>query len=156
MNEELLSDLHFESVTTYLSWDHDRLDAILGDVSRKVEAGRLDEARNLYQEFQRGLLRHIRIEEEILFPVFEAKAGMGETGPTAVMRLEHREIEKALNIMRDGLEADDPKDFREGQVFLGTILPDHNSKEEHILYPTTDRLLSEKERALLASRLQSE
>jgi len=36
------------------------------------------------------------------------------------------------------------------------VLPDHNAKEEHILYPTLDSLLLPSERAALVSRLQRE
>jgi iron-sulfur cluster repair protein YtfE (RIC family) len=35
-------------------------------------------------------------EENILFPLFEAKAGMRGSGPTAVMRAEHRRIGDCL------------------------------------------------------------
>jgi iron-sulfur cluster repair protein YtfE (RIC family) len=142
----------FDTVTAYLSWDHDRLDSLLADVILRVDAGRMAEASEGYREFESGLSRHIRLEEELLFPVFEARMGMA--GPTSVMRLEHREIEKAMKIMREGLEAADPTLFRKGLAFLGTILPDHNSKEEHILYPTTDQILSDSERALFTERLR--
>lgn len=145
----------FASITEYLSWDHDRLEAVLADVARGVEAGLLGEARERYRGFDEGLSRHIRIEEELLFPLFEARTGM-VGGPTAVMREEHREIQRALGIMRDGLEQADADGFREGLGFLRQTLPDHNAKEEHILYPTTDRSLSDAERSAFVSRLQGE
>jgi len=154
MSEQVPDETRFESVTAYLSWDHDRLEGLLNEASQKIQAGRLAEAREFYRAFEGGLSRHIRLEEELLFPVFEARMGMA--GPTTVMRLEHREIEKAMKIMRDGLESGDPQGFRKGLDFLGTVLPDHNSKEEHILYPTTDQALSDDERALFTSRLQRE
>lgn len=145
----------FDSVTTYMSWDHDRLDAILRDVNLKVDAGRMAQARQAYREFEQGLARHIRIEEELLFPLFEVRTGV-VAGPTAVMRAEHREIERALEIMREGLEKGDPSAFRDGLRFLREVLPDHNTKEEHVLYPTTDRVLSEAEREAFLARLRSE
>ena len=145
----------FDSVTTYMSGDHDRLDAILTDVNLRVDAGRMAEARQAYREFDQGLTRHIRIEEELLFPLFEARTGV-VAGPTAVMRAEHREIERALGIMREGLEKGDPGAFREGLRFLREVLPDHNTKEEHVLYPTTDRFLSDPERAAFVTRLRGE
>jgi iron-sulfur cluster repair protein YtfE (RIC family) len=154
MSEPVAEGTSFESVTAYLSWDHDRLEGLLNEASLKVDSGRLKEARESYRAFESGLSRHIRMEEELLFPVFEARMGMA--GPTAVMRLEHREIEKAMKIMREGLEEEDPQAFRKGLDFLGTVLPDHNSKEEHILYPTTDQSLSDGERALFTARLQRE
>jgi iron-sulfur cluster repair protein YtfE (RIC family) len=145
----------FQTVTAYLSWDHDRLDALLLDVIRDVEGGRFAQARQTYREFDEGLLRHIRIEEDVLFPVFEARTGM-TGGPTTVMRQEHRDIQRAIALMREGLLAEDQTRFTDGLVLLRQVLPDHNAKEEHVLYPSTDRMLNERERLALAERLQRE
>lgn len=145
----------FDDITTYLSWDHDRLDGILIEVSRLADAGRPAEARETYRAFDAGLLRHIRLEEELLFPLFEARSGI-TGGPTEVMREEHREILRAIELMREGLAREDLDRFHEGLRFLRTIMPDHNAKEEHVLYPTTDRLLTDPERAAFTARLQRE
>ena len=145
----------FEDVTTYLSWDHDRLEAILADVCLHVDAGKLAEGEVGYREFLTGLKRHIRVEEELLFPLFEARTGV-IGGPTEVMRAEHREIERALEMMREGLAQRDTGAFRDGLRFLRSVLPDHNAKEEHVLYPTTDRVLSDEERSTFVGRLVGE
>lgn len=155
MRTQAATHEHFETVTSYLGWDHDRLDAILVDVSRKVEAGQMEAARKAYAEFDQGLKRHIRLEEDLLFPLFEARTGV-LGGPTAVMREEHREILRAIEIMRDGLEEAKAARFREGLRFFRETLPDHNAKEEHILYPATDRALSDVERAAFVARLLAE
>jgi hemerythrin-like domain-containing protein len=151
--EALVAMPKFETVTDYLSWDHDRLEAILEATRRAVGEGRLAEARTVYRGFDEGLNRHIRIEEEILFPVFEAKSGIVE-GPTTVMRAEHKAIQLAIAMMRDGLDAGDASRFDAGLKHLQSVLPGHNAKEEHVLYPTTDRLLAEDERATFTARLQ--
>jgi len=145
----------FEDVTTYLSWDHDRLEAILADVCLHVDAGKLDQAEVGYREFLTGLKRHIRLEEELLFPLFEARTGV-TGGPTEVMRDEHREIERALDMMEEGLAQKSTEAFREGCRFLRSVLPEHNAKEEHVLYPTTDRVLSAAERSTFVQRLVGE
>ena len=142
----------FETITTYLSWDHDRLDTQLEQVDRDVQAGRLDQACTGHRLFQTGLERHMRIEEDLLFPLFEARSGIGG-GPTNVMRDEHRQIRRAVVTMAEGLEAGDSRRFGEGLSFLNSVLPEHNAKEQHILYPTTDRLLSAAERAAVTARL---
>jgi iron-sulfur cluster repair protein YtfE (RIC family) len=151
--EPLVATPKFETVTNYLSWDHDRLETILETTRRAVEARRLPDARAIYRGFDEGLARHIRIEEELLFPVFEAKSGIAD-GPTAVMRSEHKAIQLALTMMREGLDALDPVRFDAGLKYLQSVLPGHNAKEEHVLYPTTDRLLTEAERATFTARLQ--
>lgn len=143
----------FESVTAYLSWDHDRLDAILESVRGRVGRGEWGEARRQYGEFDRGLDRHIRLEEDILFPIFEARTGLAH-GPTAVMREEHRAILAALGFMREAIARGDSRAFHDGMASLLTVLPQHNAKEEQVLYPAADRALDEEERAALVGCLQ--
>lgn len=145
----------FTTITSYLSWDHERFDHTLAGVREDVQGERMDEARHALDEYARGLERHMRIEEEVVFPVFDARSGMSG-GPTAVMRDEHRSIRIALAMMRDGLDRSDAQGFHAGLRFLRTILPEHNAKEEHILYPTTDRLLTPAERTTLTRRLERE
>ena len=145
----------FEGVSDYLSWDHARLKGLLEAVIDDVAAGRFAAALDRYTSYHEGLRRHIRIEEELVFPLFEARTGIN-SGPTEVMRSEHREIERGAAIMAEALEAADPDRFEEGQRFLDATLPQHNAKEQHILYPTTDRLLTDSERRSLTERLQRE
>src|SRR5688572_31747251 len=103
----------FTGVNDYLSWDHRRLDAILADVTRMVDDGELERAEHTYLEFDAGLRRHIRLEEEILFPIFEQRTGMRD--PTEVMRREHRAIQEAMGIMREGLASGKGGAYHEGR-----------------------------------------
>jgi len=143
----------FRNVTAYLSWDHERLTGLLDDAEFGVEAGDFDGAADRCREFEGGLARHMRLEEEVLFPLFEARAGLVD-GPTAVLRAEHREIERAAALVREGLERHDTEAFHDGLSFLRATLRCHDSKEEHILFPTIDVLLTERERLALTERLQ--
>ncbi len=127
-------------VSEYLAWDHDRLDALLAQTRDAVARGAADEARRHFGEFRTGLLRHIRMEEEILFPAFEQVTGMSGGGPTMVMRMEHREIQGILESMRTYLETPPlaHEQFQALESALTAVLGDHNAKEEHIVYPMTD------------------
>jgi len=68
-----------------MSVDHDRLDEIF-EGFKKLKDDDIDAAGKLFLEFKTGLLQHINWEEDILFPVFEQKTGIHDTGPTAIMR----------------------------------------------------------------------
>ena len=107
-----------------------------------------------WAEFELGLRRHIGFEEEILFPGFEAGTGMSpQAGPTAVMRIEHREIERLLEAIRGALAGiADPLPLR---TELHRVLAAHNMKEEQVLYPMTDRALGPEESDILVSRIQA-
>jgi regulator of cell morphogenesis and NO signaling len=147
-----VSPARFDSITRYLSWDHDRLDGLLDQTTRRVETGDFGEARSIFSAFDEGLRRHIRLEEELLFPLFEARTGM-RRGPTAVMRTEHRAIEAELSRMARGLEAGDSSDYATGLANLYCVLGPHNVKEEQVLYPTTDDMLDALERREFITRL---
>jgi iron-sulfur cluster repair protein YtfE (RIC family) len=144
---------HLDSVTRYLSWDHDRLDGILGEATRRVEAGSVSEARIFFATFDQGLRRHIRAEETILFPLFEARTG-GNHALTEVLRREDRAIEAALGCMRMALETGDVAEYGSALASLYGLLEPHNAKEEQVLYPATDELVTDPaERNELLDRL---
>jgi iron-sulfur cluster repair protein YtfE (RIC family) len=141
-----------DSVTRYLSWDHDRLDGLLGEVTQRVERGDLGPARSVFSAFDQGLRRHIRMEEELLFPLFESRTGM-KRGPTVALRAEHRAIEVELAQMRDALEVGDASAYASGLSNIHSLLGPHNVKEEQVLYPITDDLLQPEEQHELLDRL---
>jgi iron-sulfur cluster repair protein YtfE (RIC family) len=143
----------FESAADYLCWDHDRLDALLDTVRNRVYNAEWAYARRDYDEFARGLQRHIRLEEDILFPVFEQRAGA--RARTTAMRIEHTRIRGVLGSLRDALGRGDAAGFRGGLSVLLPLLRAHNENEEQILYPA-DADLPAAERAALVRRLQSE
>jgi iron-sulfur cluster repair protein YtfE (RIC family) len=146
------SPTKFDTVTRYLSWDHDRLDGLLGEVTHRVESGELRQASSLFEAFESGLRRHIQLEETVLFPLFEQRTGM-TAGPTAAMRTEHRAIEVQLLRMRQALEIGDAAEYGSGLAVLHEVLGAHNLKEESVLYPTTDDLLHPEERLAFVDRL---
>jgi hemerythrin superfamily protein len=144
-----------DTISAYLSADHARLDGLLSETARCVEDERFVEARDAFVGFESALCRHHRLEEELLFPVFEVRSGISD-GPTVSLRLEHREIRHAVAQMRAALEADDAGGFRDAMRFLDALLTDHEAKEEHVLYPTTDLLLASGERTRFLARLRRE
>jgi len=142
-------------VNEALSWDHDRLDALEARAFAARATGDLDEAKAIYAVFAHGLRRHIRFEEEILFPEFETRAGFSpESGPTAVMRDEHREILRCLDRIEAGI-SDPSANVDTPRHALHSVLGNHNLKEENIVYPLTDQALTAAERDGLVARMQA-
>jgi hemerythrin-like domain-containing protein len=143
------------TVTEALEWDHDRLDALESGAFAARAAGDLALATRLFGEFARGLRRHIAFEEALLFPAFESRAGSpGSCGPTFVMRQEHREIEERLRDME--CRFTNPEDpLSAARHVFHDLMHEHNVKEERMLYPATDRLLTAEERDELVSRIQA-
>ncbi len=143
------------AVNEALSWDHNRLDALEARAFAARAKGDLDEARAIYAVFAYGLRRHIRFEEEILFPEFETQAGFSpEVGPTAVMRDEHREILRCLDRIEAGI-SDPIANVDAPRRALHAVLGSHNLKEENIVYPLTDQALTAEGRDALVARMQA-
>jgi iron-sulfur cluster repair protein YtfE (RIC family) len=86
------------------------------------------------------MARHLGIEEQLLFPVFENKTGM-TSGPTEVMRMEHDQMRGLLEQMRLAVQAKDTERYLGLSETLQVLLQQHNIKEEGVLYPMIDRAL---------------
>lgn len=107
-----------------------------------------------------GLRRHIRMEEDCFFPFFEDRSRMpAGSGPTAVMRAEHQEIEAILSTMEKLRSADDCATIIqtiEGRpVHPSALFHRHDVKEESMLYPMADRLFTQAEKDGLCLKMQT-
>jgi iron-sulfur cluster repair protein YtfE (RIC family) len=141
-----------QSVTEYLAADHRRIDAVIADIGAMIEDNELERADSCFGDLDAALRRHIHIEEEILFPIFEAAVGL--SGPTSVMRFEHRKIEGWLDELKGALFESSRPRASTAMAELVQVLEQHNHKEEAVLYPRTDAALSPAERRDLVSRLK--
>lgn len=143
------------TVTELLGTDHQRLDAILGEVERVVAGGALPAAARAFAEFACGLDRHIDAEEKILFPSFEQATGISG-GPTSVMREEHAEIRRFVEGVSTAFRQGDGPSARRALDGLRALLIAHNRKEEQILYPMADEAAGDPpEQDALARRIQT-
>jgi regulator of cell morphogenesis and NO signaling len=140
------------TIFEFMSVDHDRLDEIF-EGFKKLSEDDIDGARKLFPDFKTGLLKHIVWEEEILFPIFEQKTGMHDTGPTAGMRMEHGHIKNFLEEIGEKVLAGELQGIDKAATGLLEVLGPHNEKEENILYPAIDNLTSEQEKAAMIARM---
>lgn len=140
-----------ESVSGFFEQDHREIDAILAVVAFEFP----EKAVEPFKEFDRRLERHIHWEEGILFPAVARKAPDLEAGPLRVMKLEHEEIRRhkaaALKALREG----DGSLARDHVRAMTGVLKPHNVKEEHILYPACDDLLSGQEAREMFERIRA-
>ncbi|ULA58528.1 MAG: Hemerythrin domain-containing protein [Nitrospira sp.] len=125
--------------------DHDRLDGLFTTFQQQKRKD-VAKAKEAFVEFKFGLQRHIVWEEDVLFPKWEENSGMAEGGPTQVMRTEHRIIADCLEAIHRKVQANNPDSDMEEQRLID-VLKSHNMKEERILYPSIDQVISDQERA---------
>lgn len=133
--------------------DHDHLDALFASfqTQKYTDYGKAKEA---FKEFKSGLERHIVWEEQLLFPLWEEKSGMTQSGPTFVMRGEHRHIGERLEAIHRKVQNEDPDTGVEEQALI-VLLSAHNMKEERVLYPSIDKLATDEERDELYGKMKA-
>ena len=147
------------SIADFMGAEHRRLDDLWKDCSQEMKARNPGRIQSCLAEYLMGLRYHIRIEEEILFPAFEARTGMHRAGPTAVMRREHREIRAVLERLAALARGQDCGTIAEAVQDEGLdpspLLISHDAKEDTVLCPMSDHILDQDERRDLILRMQA-
>ena len=121
------------SAMDYLQSDHRRLDGIMRTCTELADSGNFIETAKQFAKFRDGLVRHIKIEEGLVFPEFEAATGLTKNaGPTRVMRIEHEEILGILGQIEELFAGENPSydEFEPLRTSLVSLLHTHNMKEE--------------------------
>ena len=126
-------------ITQILCDDHRDLDAQWERMSAVSDAD-LPARRAMFASFRAGLLHHIAVEEELLFPPMETADPVRQA---LVARLweEHREIKEALRRIEDATTSGS-KAWDELGTELIRVLWEHNAREEGAAYPWLDEHLS--------------
>src|SRR4026207_1741111 len=127
-----------KTVSAFFEQDHDRLDELF-KTFQQLKRSDFPKAKEAFKEFKFGLQRHIVWEEDVLFPLWEKKTGMSESGPTPVMRHEHRQIGQQLEAIHGKGAEQNPYGDKEEQAFED-LLGSHNRKEELRLYPAINQV----------------
>ena len=139
-----------QTVSAFFEQDHDRLDELF-KTFQQLKRSDFSKAKEAFKDFKFGLQRHIVWEEDVLFPLWEKKTGMSESGPTPVMRHEHRQIGQQLEAIHGKVSEQNPDSDKEEQALLD-LLGSHNRKEELRLYPAIDQVAgTEGQEAILQS-----
>ena len=141
-----------ETVGTVLERDHHRIDEHFEAFARALREGSVDTA--ALAAASAALRHHIYVEETYHFPALR-QAGL--LGPIMVMLREHGEIWDLLDALdagvRDGVPVADLTATWQG---LEEIVAAHNMKEERIVYPSGDDLLSADDAAEVLTGLNAE
>ncbi len=140
-----------ESLADALEREHREIDA--GIEAFTVEEGMPDDGRAALTGAIRALRRHIYLEEEFLFPpLYQA----GLAGPVFVMLREHAQIWATLDTLMRQLDCRDGTGTAAALVRQLTVqLQHHNLKEERILYPEVDEVVTGDATGRLRSFLDS-
>ncbi|MDP2824077.1 MAG: hemerythrin domain-containing protein [Sulfuritalea sp.] len=128
------------SITAPLFRHHKHCDEIFADTEDACASGDWVAGEQAFTLLRNQLETHFASEEELLFPAFEEATGM-TSGPTEVMRGEHRQMRDLLAQMQGALTSRDGDAFGGAAETLLILMQQHNMKEENILYPMCDSAL---------------
>ncbi|MBI3999494.1 MAG: hemerythrin domain-containing protein [Candidatus Omnitrophica bacterium] len=141
-----------ETIASFFQKDHERLDRFF-DEFQAVKACDAIGAREHFENFRRGLEQHMTWEEDILFPLFESKTDMKGSGPTQVMRWEHEQMRKLIKNLQEKIKGEALGDDDQEAALIESLAR-HNRKEESMLYPMVDRLITPEERQAVLRKIK--
>jgi len=136
------------TIVDFLGGDHRACDDLFASAEVAVAQKNWDSARSLFERFQTAMAHHLTMEEDVLFPAFEARTGM-RTGPTEVMRMEHAQMRGLLQEMAGAVTNADESRYLGLSETLNMLMQQHNLKEENMLYPMSDQVLGGERDALI-------
>ena len=122
------------SLETVFSAHHRLLDQLWEDTRACVHAQDWSGAVTAFATFRAAIERHMRAEEQILFPAYEEAYG-SDNPLTSILRKGHKDLRSFFDEIGEALEN---KDGDESAALMGTtgqILLHHDTKEEEELYP---------------------
>lgn len=156
-----------EMPSTVLRNEHRVIVRVLGVLERLVERSERGDgfeyaALRRCVEFFRlfaDLCHHAK-EEDLLFPVLEARGVPREGGPIGVMLYEHsvaRKLTKEMGEALDGVEgggADAEARFRQTARQYHDLLTNHIDKEDNVLFTMGDHVMSDDDKTTLCGRFR--
>ena len=137
----------------FFTQDHRDCDSRWADLEGLLDSDNSDAIKQAWREFDDSMRRHMSMEEDILFPAFDARSGMGGGGPTAMMRMEHQQMRGLLDQIGVSIDSDETEEALDLGDTLLMLIQQHNVKEEGMLYPMAQNMLAG-EWANLAAQLE--
>jgi len=143
-----IDNLFMETITQTLTNEHSHCDQLFAQAEEKVVKKQWELATTGFTNFRAAMEQHFTKEEQVLFPSFEERTGQ-TAGPTAVMRMEHQQMRQVFDEMQKALTEQDSEEYLGFSETLLVLMQQHNVKEQQMLYPMTDQVLSQEVASIL-------
>jgi len=138
-----MTDINVEAgLAEFFTQDHRDCDAQWAEVEELLDSSGAEAGREKWQAFEARMRRHFAMEEEVLFPAFDARSRMGGGGPTAIMTMEHEQMRGLLDQINTAIESGDAEEAMNLGDTLLMLIQQHNVKEEGMLYPMAENVLA--------------
>ncbi len=129
------------TITDLMVADHHRIDRLYSETEALVSDSNWGDAEIRFQQFMDAVAHHFLMEEQVLFPAFEERAGQSK-GPTQSMRMEHNQIRDYLSKLSQAMAHHKREDYLSTAATLREFRQQHNVKEEQMLYRMADLSLA--------------
>jgi len=137
---------------TWLNHEHQQFESAVYRCRSICDDKNWGLVRTLFQEFVESYGTHVRLEEDVVFAMYEERAGTSSE-PTDSLRTDHAQIANLCKHIHDLLERGDWQHVPREISLLYRCVIRHHEKEEEIFLPmASEVLLSDKEEVL--SRLK--
>lgn len=137
-----------EKLSIYCAKDHARCDAMYQAVLARVTARDWQQAALCFAGFAQALMRHMAMEETVLFTAVEQVTGT-RAGPIQVLRVEHQQLRGILQRLAGAIAQCRLTDFADHADTFRIMLQQHSLKEDGMLYPLADRVLQARHAELI-------
>lgn len=151
------SHCHHHNCIEELKTDHQIILAHLDDLEAAINQPTISHAKI------EGFLRftetfaepHHQKEEQVLFPALEKKGMPNEGGPIGMMLTEHAVKRDYLAKMKKSLKENNNEKLKENALAMISLLREHINKEDSVLYPCAQDMLTKEELIKLGSRCKN-
>jgi hypothetical protein len=141
---------------------HQQLDEEFFEHQRALIFGEFNAALERLLGYESLLLDHIRDEEELLLPIYEARAEIPVGASAEIFCNEHNKIRQYLELFKAEftklLTADDRERaiifLLDSETTFKRLLVHHDTRERKFLYPLLDEVTGEHEKVTLFQRLK--
>ncbi len=107
-----------------------------------VDKGKIKEFIHFTETFAEP---HHQKEEKVLFPALEKKGMPREGGPIGMMLSEHETKREHIKELKEALEKKEEEKIKKNAKAIVSLLRDHIYKEDNVLYPCAEDILSKEE-----------
>ena len=146
--------------TEELRQEHQAVLQLLNEMNRVLDSANTSTAaswkpffENALEYFKRDVATHFKKEEDALFPAMEGHIGRNG-GPIAVMLNEHQLHNSLLKELGDAVTAGNLAGLRSVWENFNPLLTMHIAKEDSVLFPMAEHMLTEEEWGRVAQKME--
>ena len=134
---------------SWLHHDHKNFESAVYQCRSACDDANWSRVRDIFDELASHYRSHVRIEEEVLFPAYEAHPD-ASSKPTESLRSDHTQIFNLMDNIAQSLQQGAQDRLAENLSLLYRILTKHHEKEEEIFLPMASEALYSDKDAILA------